>query len=282
MESRWNYNRGEPLQPATPSFAPDGSWFVFDSPATGGGDIYRARRGAAGAVRLTSGPEVEQCPVLSFDTTHVAYIRKSSGYEHLWLMDPNGSNQTQLTRGRVLDSPLTFSSDGSKLFFVRRSWRGRALLPRAELFSINLLPGFKPQIDHLGPFTSVSMQGDVVAWTRFNTSVLSSEIWVSNRVSRTCSKVTIGYAPSLSPDGRRLVSQPPDLKYDTLRITELLNGEAVNKDIPVPYGPKTRPFFSSGGQFIAFRILDSERGGKGSINLIHLDNLTVEKIEMGD
>jgi Tol biopolymer transport system component len=69
--------------------------------------------------RLTRSDEFEAEPLYSPSGDKIAYVRESGGWSHVWIMDADGGNQTQLTTGRVLDSPVGFSPDGKKLSFTR-------------------------------------------------------------------------------------------------------------------------------------------------------------------
>ena len=56
----------------------------------------------------------------------------------LWLMDPDGSNQTRLTNNVVVDGAADFSPDGSKIAFERtgRQFIGGANI-KSDIFVMN-------------------------------------------------------------------------------------------------------------------------------------------------
>ena len=55
----------------------------------------------------------------------------------LWLMDPDGSNQTRLTNNVVVDGAADFSPDGSKIAFNRGQTVYSAKDIRRNIFLMN-------------------------------------------------------------------------------------------------------------------------------------------------
>jgi TolB protein len=101
----------------SPSVSPDGRSVVFSSPRSGRGDIYRLTRGRL--TRLTRSNEFEAQPIYSPSGEKIAYERESDGWTHVWVMNADGSNQSQLTTGRAMDSLVGYSPDGKKIYFTR-------------------------------------------------------------------------------------------------------------------------------------------------------------------
>jgi Tol biopolymer transport system component len=101
-----------------PSFSPDATSVVYSSPATGHGDIYRFDRIAGRNVRLTLDPEYDGCPVYSPDG-RIVFIREKNRVGHLWVIDADGSGQTQLTKAPADDNCAAFSKDGKFIVFCR-------------------------------------------------------------------------------------------------------------------------------------------------------------------
>jgi len=117
-EDSWaTYQRQHLWNGGSPSVSPDGQCVVFSSPSSGRGDIYSVTR--IGLTRLTQSEEFEAQPLYSPSGDKIAYERESNGWTHIWIMNADGSNQTQLTTGRVLDGLVSFSRDGQKLYFSR-------------------------------------------------------------------------------------------------------------------------------------------------------------------
>jgi hypothetical protein len=57
--------------------------------------------------------------MFTVDDEHIIYAREHSRRRHIWIMNADGSQQTQRTTGDVLDDPLSLSKDGRYLVFNR-------------------------------------------------------------------------------------------------------------------------------------------------------------------
>jgi Tol biopolymer transport system component len=115
---------------------------VFSSPRSGHGDLYRI--GPDGLSRLTRQDEFEGWPHHAPAGQKILYSRESGGWRHVWAMDLDGGNQTQLTTGRVLDQVIGFSPDGHRAYFMRAlptSGMGReAIVYEMDIDGQNLRP----------------------------------------------------------------------------------------------------------------------------------------------
>ena len=117
-EDSWaHYQRQHIWNGGSPSVSPDGRSVVFSSPSSGRGDIYCVAR--EGLTRLTRSEEFEAQPFYSPSGDMISYVRESGGWRHVWVMGADGSNQTQVTTGSVLDDLVGFSPDGRKIYFIR-------------------------------------------------------------------------------------------------------------------------------------------------------------------
>ena len=68
--------------------------------------------------RLTTSPlEFDTEPYWSPDGTKIVFTSGWSNYE-LFVMDPDGSNQTRITNNPLEDDESSWSRDGSKIAFV--------------------------------------------------------------------------------------------------------------------------------------------------------------------
>lgn len=133
-------NRGGP--PAIYTVAPDGSQLdrlgVGLEPAISrnGEKIVFVRSSAAGAElwvlntrngnveKITHDALINQQPAISPDGETVAFIGSARGSDpepdHLYVIDSNGNNERQLTRGqKFVDGEPSFSPDGKRIVFVR-------------------------------------------------------------------------------------------------------------------------------------------------------------------
>jgi len=76
-------------------------------------------------VRLTPNPYDDRGAGWSPDSSKIAYgAFADSWYRHIWVMNRDGSDKTQLTFGNVVDEGPDYSPDGSKIAFTRYGLRG--------------------------------------------------------------------------------------------------------------------------------------------------------------
>jgi len=78
-----------------PSFSQDGSRIIFDRNCGATRDVYAVNADGSGEVNLTPAQHGGQ-PTWSQDGSQVIFSRQTD-FPHLWLMNPDGSNQRQLT-----------------------------------------------------------------------------------------------------------------------------------------------------------------------------------------
>ena len=67
--------------------------------------------------RLTTDPERDLNGIWSPDGRMIAFISNRSGSDQIWLMDADGKNQRQVTKGVAMAAWPAFSPDGSRLVF---------------------------------------------------------------------------------------------------------------------------------------------------------------------
>ena len=95
---------------------PDGQWVVFDLL----GHVYRlpVDGGDAESLTQTSGVAVNYHPRYSPGGNHIAFISDRGGQSNLWIMNADGSEQTNLTNDLSEDLDPVFNGDGSKIVFI--------------------------------------------------------------------------------------------------------------------------------------------------------------------
>jgi Tol biopolymer transport system component len=104
-----------------PDFSPDGSKLVFtakpaDSPTR---DIYVIASDGSGLTRLTSGQGNNAYPAYSPDGSKIVFDSDRSGTWQVWLMNADGTGQTQLTFDpQPKDQVPDWSPDGSKIAYL--------------------------------------------------------------------------------------------------------------------------------------------------------------------
>src|SRR5207253_5504043 len=104
-----------------PDFSPDGSEIVFAAQPAGATarDIYVIGSDGSGLTRLTSGSVDNAYPAFSPDGTKIAFTSRRTGTSQVWVMNADGSNQTQLTfDAQPKDQVPDWSPDRSKIAYL--------------------------------------------------------------------------------------------------------------------------------------------------------------------
>ena len=275
FDTRWNYRRAGSFFPSTPSISVDGSIIVFDTGRTGAGDVFKAYGEIKDAVSLIASSNVEMRPVLSKDAKRLAFARQTGGYQHVWLADIDVSNQLQLTQGRVIDYPLSFSLDNSRIHFLRTTFAGQAMLAKRHLFEISVTGS---NITELGPGSAVSEDGRMMLQERYDKNTTGNFIWIIAREDESQRQIAEGYSPRFSPDGKKIVflQQSSNFSYN-LFVSDITDGSA--RVLNAPRGLKTAPEFCLEGTGVIFRIPSSERDGPGGAYVVSLDTGEVRRLE---
>jgi Tol biopolymer transport system component len=94
-----------------PSISPDGKRIAFVSDRDGNWEIYLINADGTGLVRLTNTPGWEDFPIWSPDGTHIVFIREFNAL----VIDPDGSNQTNLTSEPWADSRAVYMLGGKQM-----------------------------------------------------------------------------------------------------------------------------------------------------------------------
>jgi hypothetical protein len=225
---------------ATPP-GPNGRIAFALNDGSGGAELYSVNPDGSALRRLTWSPQVEQAPSWSPDGTRIAY----EGGSHVWVMNADGSGQTELTSG-TQDIDPAWSPDGTQIAFARPSsngWNlfvmnadGSALQRVSDVFGNT--PAWSPdgrllayvgpdgigvvgidgsdphRISALGAFAagpSWSPDGTRIVFSRNNAAGYPGELFVVNADGSGEQQLTSdGYAnanPSWSPDGTEIVFQ---------------------------------------------------------------------------
>jgi Tol biopolymer transport system component len=101
-----------------PSWSPDGSHIAYVSYDVNW-EIFSMHTSGYGRVNLTNRPGRDWDPCWSPDGTKIAFSSKLYGDDfHIWVMNADGSEQTQLTFGdSVDDTDPSWSPDGTRIAF---------------------------------------------------------------------------------------------------------------------------------------------------------------------
>jgi len=103
-----------------PDFSPDGSKIVFCAgPSTFARDIYVINSDGSGLTQLTSGVGNNVYPAFSPNGRKIVFTSNRTGTSQVWLMNADGSDQTQLTFDpQPKDQVPDWSPNGSKIAYL--------------------------------------------------------------------------------------------------------------------------------------------------------------------
>jgi Tol biopolymer transport system component len=110
---------------AFPDFSPDGSKIVFSGAATGSTnvDVWVVDINDASLMQLTTAPGPDRFAAWSPDGTKIVFLSLRTGVSQVWVMNTDGSGQTQLTFDPVpKDQVPDWSPDGSRIAFVTQTY----------------------------------------------------------------------------------------------------------------------------------------------------------------
>jgi len=108
----------------TPAWLPDGR-VVFQSGASGNGDIWVMNADGSGQRQLTFDPNNDASPEVSPDGRLIVYISNRSVGWSIWLMNADGSGQRELVRNVEQYSFPHFSPDGRTVYYNSRDRTGQ-------------------------------------------------------------------------------------------------------------------------------------------------------------
>jgi uncharacterized protein YjdB len=111
----------DPQADGHPSFTPDGQTVIFNSARTAGKlQVWAVNVDGSGTAQLTR-DSVSWSPAVSSDGQTIAYVSVRNKEQHIWLMNRDGSNQRQFTRGlQQRESDPRFLRDGSLAYLAER------------------------------------------------------------------------------------------------------------------------------------------------------------------
>lgn len=107
-----------------PDISPDGSKVVFNGapPGSPNVDIWTVDVATGNLTRLTTADGLDQFGAWSPDGSKIVFESTRTGVKQVWLMNADGSNQTQLTFDATpKDQVPDWSPDGSHIAYVART-----------------------------------------------------------------------------------------------------------------------------------------------------------------
>jgi Tol biopolymer transport system component/imidazolonepropionase-like amidohydrolase len=239
-------NRGLPLAPARSAkfttsegtwmsldVSPDGRTIVFDML----GDLYTLPIAGGAAKAISSGLPHDMQPRFSPDGRRIAFVSDKSGDNNLWVVDADGSNARQISKGIGSDfrSP-DWTPDGQYIVVSRAlPFAGAEKLWMYHIdggTGLELVAGTPAQRmmgAAFGPDGRYVWYHQRMGWWQYNAQMPQYQLRVYDRETGTVTPMSArygsGFRPALSPDGKWLTYASRQDAETGLRIRELATGE---------------------------------------------------------
>lgn len=226
---------------------------VFQSDLDGDNDIYLLT--GDGLRRLTDDPASDEFPRWSPDGRTIAFSSNRAGLYQIFLMDAEGTNLRQVTRGETDAIEEGWYPDGKRLAYTEQKQRtlGRSFALRSLDLATGetrpLLPSFDgssalPDFSPDGPFLAFTGKR-TMGWDAFRANLSTGEILPLTEGGKAC-------RPRFSPDGAKIayVSSSADGKGDIW----LMGPDGAEKE-RLTDRPETYDYFpdwSPDGKWIVF------------------------------
>jgi Tol biopolymer transport system component/DNA-binding winged helix-turn-helix (wHTH) protein len=140
------------------AWMPDGR-IVYDYASRSGSDLWIAKSDGTDPKQLIFNSGFNDWPAVSSDGRSIVFQSDRTGAQHLWRMNPDGSNQVQLTNGYA-ERNASISPDGKWVFYNSSTDN--------SLWKIGLDGGQPVKLtDDYAAYPSVSPDGKLLACFRF-------------------------------------------------------------------------------------------------------------------
>jgi Tol biopolymer transport system component len=151
------------------SWTPEGK-IVYDSAASGHLDLWVSDSNGTGQKQLTADAGNNSWPSVSPDGRYIVFVSDRTGANHLWRIDIDGSNATQLTQGPGESNPHC-SPDGQWVAFYSRS-------SEAPIMRVPIMGGeaIKISIESAGA-PAISPDGKSIAVTHWEAANINTAIY---------------------------------------------------------------------------------------------------------
>ena len=228
------------------------------------------------------------------ETEKIAFVSKRDGNAEIYIMNPDGSEQTNLTQHPAEDYDPAWAPGGKQILFSSNR-DGPFDLYLMDADGKNLQKVFKSSKYRRGP--TWSPDGKRIAYAQANPQkaillfgarfVPSTELtlYIATPTGHTAEKLTDGFDPSWSPNGREIVYVMGGRKQTPLGIFDLQTRTRdilLPRDIPwildptwSPQGDKIIFTKLNGAGFNAQGFLTFQ---KGTLHTVNLDDMGLEQI----
>jgi Tol biopolymer transport system component len=203
----------------------------------------------------------------------IAFTSNRDGNREIYVMNPDGTNQTRLTNNNIIDDHPTFSPDGRKIAFLSQNASGAF-----AIFVMNSNGIGKTQItpvNYQSPSNWYGIDGWKMSWSPDGARIVFSEGSTLVIVSADGSNrrnLTTGFYPAWSPDGSKIlflrsVSNP----FFNLLTIRPDGTDLRNIPLTFPFNYQlwdSPPIWSPDGQKIAYSSSD---GANSQLDIANAD-----------
>lgn len=280
--------------------SPDSTTVVFSymkvknmGDATGSLFAQDLRTGAA--VRLTdTDSQLHSRPEYSPNGAKILYLCENVASDppsrHLWMMDRDGGNQTQLTSGKTFVQHAIFSNDPAYAYLaLTDQYSYDKLYDTYDLkdFRLYRLDVATLQMSQLSSLTytaltdrlSLTSDGRTLLWGTFMDSVYSLDLATNATTQAPVPGKGIAM-PQISPDGKTFAYIAPGEGGAAVAVYDLAN--KTGKTLTKISGGGVWPSFMGNGSKVMFMEEASSGGGRSDYTIGYVDvlSLSVTSVEL--
>ena len=229
------------------------------------------------------------------ETEKIAFVSKRDGNAEIYIMNPDGSEQVNLTQHPTEDYDPKWSPNGKQILFSSNRTDGIFDLYLMDADGKNVRkvfknneyrrnPAWSPDGKHIA-YAQADRRKAILAFGARFAPTTELTLYIATPNGTSIEKLTKGFYPDWSPDGSELVFVVTGLKHTPLGLFDLqTHTQKVLHPKELPW--TTSPVWSPQGDKIAFAKLNAarfnERGGlafqKAALYIVNRDGTGLQQV----